>query len=61
MEQKPSPQRLSPKPKPSKKAQYEWFKETARELGVDNPKSAEEFERTFEKIAPPKGSKMPAN
>jgi hypothetical protein len=29
-----------PKPKESKKAQYERFKETARELGVDDPISA---------------------
>jgi hypothetical protein len=28
------------------------FLETARELGVDDQKSAEEFERTFEKIVP---------
>jgi hypothetical protein len=43
--------------KASKKAQYERFKETARELGVDDPKSAERFERAFEKIVPPKRSK----
>lgn len=38
----------------TKKAQYERFKETARELGVDNSKSAEEFERSFKKIVEPK-------
>jgi hypothetical protein len=43
-----------PKPKLTKKAQYERFKETARELGVDNSKSAERFERAFEKMVPPK-------
>jgi hypothetical protein len=51
MERKPA---RKPEPKPTKKAQYERFKETARELGVDDPKSAEEFERAFKKIAPPK-------
>jgi hypothetical protein len=46
-----------PKPKPSKKAQYERFLETARQLGVDNAESAEAFERAFEKIVPPRSSK----
>lgn len=41
-------------PKPTKKAQYERFKETARELGIDNERSAAEFERAFKKIVPPK-------
>ena len=41
-----------PKPK-TKKEQYERFKETARELGVDDPKSAEDFEKAFGKIVPP--------
>jgi len=40
----------------SRKEQYERFKETARELGVDNPKSAEEFEKTFKKIVPARQS-----
>jgi hypothetical protein len=43
-----------PKPKPSKKAQYERFRETARELGVDDEKSGEEFEQAFKKIVPPR-------
>lgn len=41
------------KPK-TKKEQYERFKETARELGVDEKEGAEAFERAFEKIVPPK-------
>jgi hypothetical protein len=40
------------KPKPSKKTQYGRFLETARKLGCDE--SEETFERTFEKIVPPK-------
>jgi hypothetical protein len=40
--------------KPSKKDQYERFQQTARELGVGDEKSAEAFERAFEKIVPPK-------
>jgi hypothetical protein len=40
--------------KPSKKDQYERFQETARELGIDNKEDAESFERTFEKIVPPR-------
>lgn len=44
-----------PKPeKPSKKDQYERFQQTARDLGVDDQKSAEAFERAFEKIVPAK-------
>jgi hypothetical protein len=42
--------------KPSKEEQYERFQEAARKLGVDNEESAELFERTFEKIVPPKRS-----
>jgi len=49
------------KPKPtsklSKKAQYERFLETARELGVDNEESVKAFERAFEKIVPPRPKK----
>ena len=41
-----------PKPKLSKKAQYERFVETARELGCDE--SEEAFVRQFSKIVPPK-------
>jgi uncharacterized protein YktA (UPF0223 family) len=36
----------------SKKAQYERFVETARDLGVDNQESAEAFEKAFKKIVP---------
>lgn len=49
--EKPKP---APKPKLTKKEQYERFKETARELGVDDAKSAEKFKRKFRKIVPPK-------
>lgn len=51
-----------PKPKPKKKPdkdQAERFKETARQLGVDE--TGETFERAFNKIAPPKPiTKSPA-
>jgi hypothetical protein len=40
--------------KPSKKEQYERFQKTARNLGIDDEKSAEQFERDFAKIVPPK-------
>lgn len=40
--------------KPSKTEQYERFKETARELDVDDEESKETFERAFSKIVPPK-------
>jgi hypothetical protein len=40
--------------KPSKKDQYERFRETARDLGIDEAEGAEAFERAFEKIVPPK-------
>jgi hypothetical protein len=40
--------------KPSKKAQYERFQQTARDLGVDDEQSAQTFERAFEKIMPPR-------
>jgi len=40
--------------KPNKKEQYERFQQTARDLGVDDEKSAETFEKTFKKIIPPK-------
>jgi hypothetical protein len=42
------------KRKPSKKKQFERFQQTARNLGVDDEKSAESFERAFKKIVPPK-------
>ncbi len=44
-----------PKPKPKKKPdkdQAERFKETARQLGVDE--SGEAFEQAFKKVVPPK-------
>ena len=40
--------------KPSKKDQYERFQQTARDLGIDDEKSAEAFEHAFQKIVPPK-------
>jgi hypothetical protein len=40
--------------KPNKKVQYERFQEAAHGLGIDNEKSAESFERAFEKIVPAK-------
>jgi hypothetical protein len=43
----------SAKPK-SKKEQYERFQETARDLDIDDEKSAETFEQAFSKIVPPK-------
>jgi hypothetical protein len=49
-----SGKKKKPKSKPRKKKQYERFQETARDLGVDDEKSAETFERTFARILPPK-------
>jgi hypothetical protein len=43
-----------PGAKPGKKKQYERFQEAARDLGVDDDKSAETFERAFKKIVPPR-------
>jgi hypothetical protein len=40
--------------KPSKKHQYGRFLETVRDLGIDERKSREAFEKAFEKIVPPK-------
>ncbi len=40
--------------KPNKKEQYERFRETARELGIDDEESGEAFEIAFKKIIPPK-------
>jgi hypothetical protein len=40
--------------KPSDKDQFERFRQAARDLGVDNEKSAKTFERAFKKIVPPK-------
>ncbi len=49
-------------PKPSKKDRYERFQQTARDLGVDDDKSAKVFGRVFEKIvlARRKSSQRPA-
>jgi hypothetical protein len=44
------PKKQKAKPKLTDKEQSERFKETARELGVDE--SGEEFERAIEKIIP---------
>jgi hypothetical protein len=40
------------KRKPSAKKQYERFQQTARDLGIDNKKGAEAFERAFKRIVP---------
>jgi hypothetical protein len=48
------PKKAKPKPKLSDKEQSERFKETARELGVDE--SGEEFDRAMDKIFEPKNS-----
>ena len=50
---KAAKQKTAGKPR-SKKDQYERFQQTARDLGVDDPASAEAFERAFRKIVPPK-------
>jgi len=39
-------------PELTDKKQSERFKETARELGVDNEESAQAFERAFKKLVP---------
>jgi hypothetical protein len=44
-----------PPPKPSKKDQYERFRQTARDLGIDEKEGAEAFEHAFTKIVPPRG------
>lgn len=44
-----TPKKAKPKPKLTDKEQSERFKETARQLGVDE--SGEHFEKTFRKIA----------
>jgi hypothetical protein len=44
--------------KPSKKDQYGRFLETVRDLGVDEKKSREAFERAFEKIVPARRGKQ---
>lgn len=41
-------------PKETKKAQYERFKETAREHGCDDQESARTFEENFRKVVPPR-------
>jgi hypothetical protein len=45
--------KATPKPK-MKKEQYERFKETARELGIDDQENSKSFEDTFSKIVPSK-------
>jgi len=40
--------------KPNKKEQYDRFRQTARELGIDDERSAQTFEKTFKTIVPPK-------
>jgi len=46
-----TPKKKKAKPKLSDKEQSERFKQTARDLGVDE--SGKEFERVFERIAKP--------
>jgi|HubBroStandDraft_3_1064219.scaffolds.fasta_scaffold30010_4 hypothetical protein len=40
--------------KPSKKDQFERFEKAARDLGIDDEESAQQFERAFAKIVPAK-------
>jgi hypothetical protein len=47
-----APKKAKPKPKLTDKEQSERFKETARELGMDE--SGAKFKQAFEKILPPK-------
>jgi hypothetical protein len=47
-----APKKAKPKPKLTDKEQSERFKETARELGVDETGTS--FEKTFEKIVTPR-------
>jgi hypothetical protein len=53
---KAAKQKPPAKPK-SKKDQYERFQKAARDLGVDNEKTAEAFEVAFQKIVPARRSK----
>jgi len=46
--------------KPSKKDQYGRFLETVRDLGIDEQKSRETFERAFKKLVPPRASHRPS-
>jgi hypothetical protein len=39
------------------RASYDRFLQTAHELGIDDEKGKEEFERAFERMVPPKISK----
>jgi len=45
------------KAKLSKKDQYERFRQTARDLGIDEKEGSEAFERAFAKIVPTKKRK----
>jgi hypothetical protein len=38
----------------NEKEQYERFRQTVHQLGIDEKKSRESFERAFSKIVPPK-------
>jgi len=49
-----APKKAKPKPKMTDKEQSERFKQTARELDVDE--SGEQFVKTFEAIVPAKKS-----
>ena len=54
---------MAKKPKPKQKltdkAQSERFKQTARDLGVDDEESAKLFKRAFEKIIPARRRQSP--
>jgi hypothetical protein len=47
----------APKPKPGSKAQYERFREFAREVEADD--NPEAFDRQFRKLVPPKSTSEP--
>jgi hypothetical protein len=50
---KAAKQETAAKPK-SKKEQYERFRKTARDLGIENEQGVEAFEKAFKKLMPPK-------
>ena len=54
MAQRPKAKPKSKGPRNTGAKQSERFKETARDLGVEDEESAKQFERAFEKIVPPK-------
>jgi hypothetical protein len=50
---KAAKQKTAAKPR-SKKDQYERFQEAARNLGIDDDKSAQAFEDAFRRVVPPR-------